>query len=52
MAKIFSDGKVKDGFCVAKGTLIPGILHDPASYHPEGLGDKGLGGGLKSFQQE
>ena len=33
---------------VARGSLIPGILQDPASYHPVGLGDKGMGGGLEN----
>ena len=47
MEKMLSDGNVKGGFCVARGTVIPGILQDLASYHPEGLGDRGLGGCLE-----
>ena len=34
---------------VARGSLIPGILQDLASYHPVGLGDRGLGGGLEKL---
>ena len=48
-AKIFSKGRLKGGFRVARGSLIPGILQEPSSYHPVGLGDKGLGGGLERF---
>ena len=32
---------------VARGSFIPGILQEPASYHPVGLGDRGLRGGLE-----
>ena len=49
MAKMFSEGRLDGGFRVARGSLIPGILQEPASYHPVGLGDNGLGGGLERF---
>ena len=40
---MFSDGRMKDGGCVARGTFMPGSLQEP-SYHSEGLGDKGMMG--------
>ena len=42
-AKMFLEGRMKDGGCVDRGTFIPGSLQEP-SYHSEGLGDKGLMG--------
>ena len=42
-AKMFSEGMMKDGGCVARDTFIPGNLQEP-SYHSEDLGDKGLMG--------
>ena len=46
-AKIFLEGRFNGGFRVARGSLIHGILQEPASYHLVGLGDSGLGGGLE-----
>ena len=42
-AKMFSEGMMKDGGYIARGTLIPGNLQEP-SYHSEDFGDGGLMG--------